>query len=68
MNEIPCPFCSKQLRGRIVLENDTFRAIFDLYPVSPGHLLLIPKRHITSFFDLAKKELEDFYNLFSTVH
>lgn len=63
MNEIPCPFCSEQLRNRIILQNDTFQAVYDLFPVSAGHILIIPKRHITSFFDLTNKELEDFYSM-----
>lgn len=63
MDEILCPFCPKQIRNRIILQNETFQAVYDLYPVSPGHMLLIPKRHITSFFDLTNKELEDFFSL-----
>ena len=63
MNKNLCPFCNKHLRDRIILQNDTFQVVYDLYPVSPGHMLLIPKRHITSFFELTNKELEDFYNL-----
>ncbi|RQD82162.1 MAG: HIT domain-containing protein, partial [Methanocalculus sp. MSAO_Arc2] len=32
----------------IILANDHAYARFDLYPVSPGHLLLIPFRHVAS--------------------
>ena len=40
-------------------ENATAMAIRDGYPVSPGHTLLIPKRHTGSFFDLSKQERAD---------
>ena len=29
---------------------------FDRYPVNPGHLLLVPHRHIESWFDATKEE------------
>ena len=28
----------------------------DAYPVSPGHTLIIPRRHVGSFFDLAPED------------
>ena len=31
-------------------------AIYDKYPVSPGHTLIIPKRHVANYFDLNLKE------------
>lgn len=47
---MPCPFCTLPL-GRIVDENEHAICIRDAYPVSPGHSLVIPKRHIGSFFE-----------------
>ena len=50
-----CLFCT--LKGeRIVGVNDLATAIRDAYPVSPGHTLIIPKRHVTSFFDTTTDE------------
>ena len=40
-------------------ENATAMVIRDGYPVSPGHTLLIPKRHTGSFFDLSTQERAD---------
>ena len=40
-------------------ENATVVAIRDGYPVSPGHTLLIPRRHTGSFFDLSEQERSD---------
>ncbi|MHB9100501.1 MAG: HIT family protein [Sulfuricella sp.] len=49
MNEISqnCPFC--QLED-VLFENELAYARPDKYPVNPGHLLIIPKRHVADFF------------------
>ena len=46
-----CPFCSLP-KDRIVSESDYTVTIRDGYPVSDGHTLILPKRHVESFFDL----------------
>jgi diadenosine tetraphosphate (Ap4A) HIT family hydrolase len=51
----PCPFCTLPVH-RIVAESRTGCVIRDAFPVSPGHTLVIPRRHIASFFDLAADE------------
>ena len=48
-----CPFCSPD---DVVIENELAYGKFDLYPVSPGHLLIIPRRHTASWFDLTAEE------------
>ncbi len=50
-----CPFCSLP-HERIVQENEHALWIYDGYPVSPGHSLIIPKRHVGSFFDVSTEE------------
>jgi diadenosine tetraphosphate (Ap4A) HIT family hydrolase len=54
----PCAFCTL-LPDRVIDENSTAIAIRDGYPVSPGHTLLIPRRHTSSFFDLSDSERND---------
>jgi diadenosine tetraphosphate (Ap4A) HIT family hydrolase len=51
----PCPFCSLPPE-RIVLENAVARCIRDAYPVSPGHTLIIPRRHMGSVFEARSDE------------
>ena len=58
MSPKTCAFCTLP-SARVSDENATAMAIRDGYPVSPGHTLLIPKRHTGSFFDLAKQERAD---------
>lgn len=57
-----CAFCTLSL-ARVIDENATALVLRDGYPVSPGHTLLIPKRHTGSFFDLSTKERGDLLTL-----
>jgi diadenosine tetraphosphate (Ap4A) HIT family hydrolase len=50
-----CPFCSL-LRDRLVFESELALAIRDGFPVSPGHTLVIPRRHVASFFETTPDE------------
>ncbi|MGM0563176.1 MAG: HIT family protein [Pseudomonadota bacterium] len=52
MSNRDCPFCHSDF----VLENDLAFCREDRYPVSPGHLLVIPKRHATDWFALSDDE------------
>jgi diadenosine tetraphosphate (Ap4A) HIT family hydrolase len=52
---IPCAFC--KLPAELILgENESAMWILDLHPVSPGHSLIAPKRHVESFFDTTPEE------------
>ena len=50
-----CPFCNLPAL-KTILTNSFALAIYDGFPVSPGHTLIIPKRHIASFFELTAEE------------
>jgi diadenosine tetraphosphate (Ap4A) HIT family hydrolase len=54
----PCPFCTLPL-DRVIDSNQQGQVIRDAFPISPGHTLVIPKRHVGSFFDLATDERLD---------
>ena len=43
-------------RVEIICETATCVAFFDGYPVSPGHALIVPKRNVSSYFDLTDHE------------
>jgi len=57
-----CPFCNLPA-DRILDESDGAVVIRDAYPVSPGHTLVVPKRHIGSFFDLEPSEQAELMGL-----
>ena len=50
-----CPFCGID-HSRELLANDHAIAVPDGFPISPGHLLIIPKRHVLSFFSATIQE------------
>jgi diadenosine tetraphosphate (Ap4A) HIT family hydrolase len=52
-----CLFCNLP-KDRIKNENDSFIVVRDNFPISKGHTLIIPKRHIASFFELETTEFE----------
>lgn len=51
-----CPFCNPEKERELIVESATAYAIFDKFPVSEGHALIIPKKHISDYFDLSFKE------------
>ena len=51
----PCLFC-KDARG-VSLNSELAYSARDSYAVSPGHTLVIPRRHVASFFDLTPEEI-----------
>jgi diadenosine tetraphosphate (Ap4A) HIT family hydrolase len=53
---VTCPFCERLAAGDCVVRGEGAAAIRDAYPVSPGHSLVIPVRHVTDFFDLDPDE------------
>ncbi|MFT8459921.1 MAG: HIT family protein [Liquorilactobacillus ghanensis] len=57
-----CPFCSIENKN-IILQNESCIGFFDLSPVSPGHLLIVPRRHAETFFDLNAEERSDMLKL-----
>lgn len=51
----PCPFCILPPE-RIIDSNEYGLTIHDGFPVSTGHTLIIPKRHIGSWFEIDAEE------------
>ena len=60
-----CPFC--HLDDRVEYEYGSMVAVRDLYPVTPGHFLIIPKRHVKDWFYLNYEERTDMDHLMMTV-
>lgn len=50
-----CPFCALEDRV-LVYESDLVVGFRDAYPVSPGHTLLITRRHARDFFETTEEE------------
>jgi len=50
-----CPFCNPP-EARVFFCGDQVFGLWDAYPVSPGHALLIPRRHIPTWFEATLEE------------
>jgi diadenosine tetraphosphate (Ap4A) HIT family hydrolase len=67
--KLDCYFC-KVSRGKadpFIFENNSFIGIYDTNPVNPGHTLIIPRRHVSSIFDLNQTEQSDYFDAISSV-
>lgn len=54
-----CLFCriaARELPGAIVYEDDQCLAFQDLHPQAPVHLLVIPRKHISSLNDIVPED------------
>ena len=54
-----CPLCSKKdivIEDGREIKNDLAYVLTDTNPVSPGHCLIVPRRHVAEFFDATKEE------------
>jgi len=64
--EAPCPFCNLP-KERVWLDSKHSLAILDGFPVTDGHTLVIPRRHVLSIFDLPQEHLNDLAAVVSKV-
>lgn len=58
-----CPFCETE----DVIDGKLVYARFDKFPVSEGHCLIIPKRHVETWFDMSKEEQKEAFDLIEKV-
>lgn len=56
MDKNTCPFCEIEDKSRIIYENDGWIGLMDGFPVTEGHTLLIPKRHVPTIMELNHHE------------
>jgi ATP adenylyltransferase len=54
--EAGCVSCALEGSGRVLLENELALCIADAYPVSKGHSLVIPRRHVADGLELHQPE------------
>ena len=54
---VECPFCNLKKEIEIISETESCIAFYDGFPVNPGHALIIPKRHVSNYFELTRDEV-----------
>ena len=55
-NCIFCKIISKEIPATIVYEDNEILAFRDIHPVAPTHVLVIPKKHISSLNELQEDD------------
>ncbi len=63
-----CPFCRigrahDDDRDLVVRRGETAYVVLNLYPYSPGHLMVVPYRHVADYVDTSDQEAEEFTSL-----
>jgi diadenosine tetraphosphate (Ap4A) HIT family hydrolase len=61
-NSIACPFCGLP-ETRVLVRNQLAIAFRDAFPVTQGHTLVIPLRHVPSLFDTTAEERTALFEL-----
>ncbi len=62
-----CVFCEKITKGEALFEDNLWVALEDGFPVSKGHTLIVPKRHVANFFDLTQDEFSSLHAMLERV-
>ena len=58
-----CRFCGNRVEKRLIAEEGTVIAVRDKYPVTKLHTLILPRRHVSDYFDFTPEEIEDAHRL-----
>jgi diadenosine tetraphosphate (Ap4A) HIT family hydrolase len=62
----PCPFCSVE-RNRIWIETEHAIAFADAFPVADGHTLIVPRKHVSTIYELTMPEQRAIWELVGEV-
>lgn len=64
-----CPFCERLATGQETLRESLLCvAFFDTTPLNPGHVLVVPRRHVADFFALSRDERLAVLDMASELH
>jgi diadenosine tetraphosphate (Ap4A) HIT family hydrolase len=62
----PCPFCTID-PTRIWIEREHAIAVRDAFPVADGHILVVPRKHVSSIYELEMHEQQAVWELVGKV-
>lgn len=54
-----CIFCRK---ADLIYEGELTFISLDKHPVSPGHVLIVPNRHVPNYFDCTEQEITELWD------
>lgn len=62
-----CVFCRRIGEGDLLTQGRTAVAFADAFPLTPGHALVVPRRHESDLFGLTAEEQDDLWRLLRDV-
>lgn len=60
-----CELCAP---ARVVAENDLAYACYERNSLAPGHVIVVPRRHVADFFDMTAAEQAAVLELLNRAH
>ncbi|MBI5207661.1 MAG: histidine triad nucleotide-binding protein [Candidatus Firestonebacteria bacterium] len=67
-NCIFCKIINKKIPGKIVYEDNEILAFEDVNPQAPVHILVIPKKHISTILDITLDDSEIIYKIHKIIN
>jgi len=67
MNTAGCPFCGVAA-DRVFYHGERVIGLWDAFPVSPGHALLVTRRHVATWFDAYPEEQAELSRAVAVAH
>ncbi len=56
-----CKIANREIPSKIIFENDFCLAFLDIFPISKGHTIVIPKKHYLNLEDIPDYDLSEVY-------
>jgi len=60
-DDVFCRIVAGEEPAHVVLDDDVVVAFLDRRPVFPGHVLVVPRRHVVTLLDLAHEEVGPYF-------
>lgn len=65
-HEIPCILCAiiqgnPKVITKIAYRDDQFMVVLNMFPFNPGHVMVVPIRHVETLSELNREELNEFF-------
>ncbi|MFX1389644.1 MAG: HIT family protein [Promethearchaeota archaeon] len=70
IREKDCIFCKiadAEIPSKIIFDNSLILAFLDIYPISQGHTIIIPKNHYSNLEDIPDYDLAEIYKVVKKV-
>jgi diadenosine tetraphosphate (Ap4A) HIT family hydrolase len=67
-HEIPCIFCAiiegnPRVKTKIVYRDSEYMVILNMFPFNPGHVMVVPIRHVVKLSEFNQSELNAFFQM-----